>query len=195
MTAKPWARQTRVGSSLLLAGASGAAAAYALKAPWEVPVGLGAVALLGCFLLHQAYARWRGKYIEKRAIGSLSWPEGWIATPNIGLPGGGDVDLLVEAPTGERFAIEIKAFRDVDVKVPFLGLGRPRIVTKAGRRVREDPVAQARAAAQAVEARPVLWFPQGRGRAFKRRGEDLMVVFGSGPKLQRALGLRRWSWF
>jgi len=192
---RPWARQSRVGGALLLVGGAGAAGAYAQGWGWETVIVCLAIGGVGAAMLQAAYARWHGKRIEQRAIASLKWPAGWTATPNVGLPGGGDVDLLVGSPTGERFAIEIKALRDVEVRVPFLGLGRPRIIKKGGKSVREDPVAQARAAALAVQARPVLWFPQARGRRFKRRGEDLVVVFGSAAKLQRALGLRRWFWF
>jgi hypothetical protein len=196
MSFKPWARQTKAGLVCAALSASGLAALYALQLPrWDLAAGFAGLGLVGFVLLHAAYVRWKGKAIEQRSIRGLSWPQGWSANPNVGLPGGGDVDLLVSAPSGDRWAIEIKSAGDVAVKVPWLGLGRPRVVRGNGKAIKEDPIAQARRGAELVGARPVLWYPKGRGKMYRRRTDDLIVVFGSGPKLQRALGIRRWSLF
>jgi hypothetical protein len=191
----PWVRDFKLGTCFLLPGL--VMGYISLRGPNpDIQMLLLSIPFmtLGGYMIKNGFVRWNGKQIEQGAIRSIKWPEGWSAQANKPLPSGGDVDLLVEGPEGERFAIEIKSTSDVTVKMPFLGIGTPKLKTHDGRKLRDDPVNQAIQAAQAVAATPVLWFPKAKPKTVKIG--ELTVVLGNKKRLLKAMDVPLgWTWW
>jgi hypothetical protein len=182
----PW-RKGLIGSSVLLA-AGGAALYVTLKTP---PMNLGAFGIsasllaIGGFWMKSSLARLSGKQIEQSSIRTLKLPDDWKVQPNYLLRSGGDIDLLIVSPDGIRYAVEIKSQTNVAVQHSFMGLGKSRLVDRAGKKLSQDAVKQAKNAAAEVDAQPVIWFPKGDGPTSKVDG--VTVVFGNSKGLKKAI--------
>lgn len=171
-----------VGGLLLFVGLSTLYVSLRLSPPNLVVVA-ASFALLGIasLVLRSAFVRWNGKNIEQSSIKRLSFPEGWTVTPNYQLPkGGGDVDLVVENPRGELFAVEIKSFENIVLRRGFFGIGAG-LFKADGKSLGLDAINQARKNAQALSATPVLWCPQASKHD---RGKLKGVIVALGPKRQ-----------
>lgn len=192
----PWARDFKVGAILAIPGLLCLLYAYATR-PFPVEVTVAGVGLLGIgfLMLRQGFARWNGKQIEQSSIKSLSLPEGWTVKPNYMLSEGGDIDLYLESPDGERFAVEIKTIQGLEVKHTFMGLGKTELFTPGGKKLKEDPIPQTLRNAEAVLATPVLWLPKSSGKTVKTRS-GVIIVQGGKRLLYKAVGAKSgWSLF
>lgn len=99
-----------------------------------------------------------GKYVERRAIPRLASEcrkRGWRLEANVPCRSGGDLDALVVAHSGRRFAVEIKAWHGLMLK-------RSRLVKMNGAGLRKDPIPQCLREAADHCATPVLWLPNAR---------------------------------
>lgn len=184
----PWKRPLGIGSLLLLTG--GLTLYYSLHSkplPFDALIaGFGQLVIAG-LLLKNGLIRWNGKQVELSSVRGLKLPSGWSGHHSYQLPQGGDVDILVEAPNGDRFAVEIKSIQSLTIKQPFLGIGKMVLTDHAGRTVREDPFPQTIRNAHAVAAQPVLWLPKAQGKTLKLRN-GVTVVYGPGKSLLKAMG-------
>jgi hypothetical protein len=188
---RPWRKGFLGGTALMAAGAL-----LLTHASHNQPLALAelipAIGFLGCggLWFRSALRRWTGKSVEQRSIKSLSLPEGWTVTPNYAIKGAGDVDLLIESPTGARYAIEIKSVADISIQRGFLFLTRSRLTRGNGKRLSDDPLPQTISNAVAVDAIPVLWCPKARpSKPVKVNG--VLVVLGQQKQLKKALGASR----
>lgn len=184
----PWKRPLQIGSVLMLTG--GITLYYCLHTkpmPLEfLLAGLGQLGLSG-LLLKNGFIRWNGKQVELASVRGLKLPDHWHGRHSYALPQGGDIDILLEAPNGDRFAVEIKSLESLTIKQPLLGLGKMTLTDHAGRPVRDDPFPQTIRNAQAAAAHPVLWLPKARGKTLNLRN-GVTVVFGSSKALLKAVG-------
>ena len=189
-----WRRQFLIGAALLLGGGGALLACFSVTPFPALPAAAGLVLLaVAAAMLKAAFMRWRGRRVEQSSIRSLRLPSDWECRPNLRLSIGGDVDLFLQAPGGERFAVEIKSFESLAVRRGFLGLGRPRLTDARGRELPRDPMGQTIRNARTLFARPVLWLPKARGRTLVL-GNGLIVVPGPGDQLLRAVGARKAWW-
>jgi len=192
----PWVRLFQFGGLFFFPGL--AVTYWAVKqTPIPIDYLCGGLGLLGVsgMLLNSGLTRWSGKQFEQSSIKVLKFPEGWSATPNYMLPRGGDIDLHIESPDGKTFAVEIKTIHDIVVKIPFLGLGAPQLLTPGGKKLKEDPIPQTLRNAQAVSGIPVLWLPKGKAKTVKLRN-GVIIVQGNKRALFKAIGCKTvgWSW-
>ena len=190
----PWMRDLKWGTVFVVPGAL--TLYYELsQPPVSLNVMLVGLALLGIggLLLNRGMARWTGKQVETSSIRALSFPEHWTSKPNYMLSSGGDIDLYVESPDGERFAIEIKSIEAVVIKHSFLGMGQSRLLTPAGKALKDDPQIQTLRNAEAVAATPVLWLPKASGKTVRLKS-GVIVVRGGKRQLFKAIGCKSgWS--
>lgn len=190
----PWARDFKVGAIFSIPGVLCLLYAYATR-PFPLEVTLAGLALLfiGFIMLRQGFTRWNGKQIEQSSIRSLSLPEHWVSKPNYMLSDGGDIDLYLESPDGERFAVEIKTIQGLEVKHTWMGLGKTELLTPAGKKLKEDPIPQTLRNAEAVLATPVLWLPKASGKTVKTKS-GVIIVQGGKRHLYKAIGAKSgWS--
>jgi hypothetical protein len=191
---KHYLRDFQVGFGFALPGVIASVVLFKLRM-WEGLAVTIPMVVIGALALRSGFARYWGGVVEKTAIASLKWPSGWQASANQPLSKGGDVDLLVEGPDGERFAIEIKSQSDAQLKTGWLGLGTPKVVDSAGRKLKGDPIGQAIANADAMAAQAVLWFPKARiKKTSVLPSKGLIVVMGGNKPLLKAIGARV-SWW
>jgi hypothetical protein len=188
-TFAPWRRGFILSTLVLAVGFSLLYAAMRLN-PMSMPMVLTALATiaLGGLWFKSAFFRWNGKQIEQSSVRALKMPDGWVCTPNRMLPGGGDIDLYLESPDGQPYAVEIKSLQNVVVKHAFLRLGKSRLVQASGKKLAEDPIPQTIRSAEAVNAKPVLWLPKSDGKTVTVQG--VVVVFGSRKRLYKAVGAK-----
>jgi hypothetical protein len=188
----PWARDMKIGGAVLLLGA--AWTYFSVKADEldaaRVAAGLVVMAI-GGWLLKRGLIRWGGKRLENGAI-QLDLPDGWKSTAGRMVHTGGDIDLLLESPAEEKYAIEIKSIHGITVKVP-LFFGEPTFSGKNGEPLRVNPVPQTMRNAEAVGAIPVLWLPKGDAATIKLKS-GLIIVQGGKTKLLKAVGAKK-GWF
>lgn len=187
---RPWRKGFICGSALLGIGA--VLMTHAVRTPPISPAALiTSVGFLGVggLWFRSALRRWSGKSVEQRSIKSLSLPDGWTLTANYAIKGAGDIDLLIESPTGERYAVEIKSVVDVVVKPGFLFFTRSTLTRQNGKKLADDPLPQTISNAAAVDAIPVLWCPKARPhKPVKVKG--VIVVLGGQKLLKKAVGAR-----
>ena len=199
---RPWIGKLKVGLGFLILGPL---AAY-LGQDWILSVAIFGwlITMIGFVFLGQALVRMNGQWIEQRAIKSLRLPPGWRVTPNVLVKGIGDIDIdiVIESPSSERFAVEIKSHKGVKWKKGWFGIGDGELVRLNGRKLERDPVGQVIRAAEAIDATPVLWFPAApwsvsvSGNAQFTMKSGVIVVQGSERLLQKALGAKfAWSLF
>lgn len=192
----PWRSDFRLSLLFLLPGAF--ALYYALhQTPVDLKFMAGGMSLLGLSgrFLQRALERYQGKQLEQASIRSLKLPDGWLVKPNLMLTEGGDVDVFIESPAGDRFAVEIKSLGAVTVKRGLFGLGGEALATASGEKLKDDPRRQALANAQALSAVPVLWLPRASG-ATERLKSGLILVRGGRRRLMKAIGCRTgWGWW
>jgi hypothetical protein len=184
----PWKRPLQIGAVLLLTGS--VTLYYCLHTrPMPLQVLLIGLAQLvvGCLLVKTGLIRWNGKQVEISAVRSFKLPEHWQGKHSYRLPAGGDIDLYLESPAGDRFAIEIKSLESLVVKEAPFGLGKTTLSDSVGRPVRDDPFPQTIRNAEAVTAKPILWLPKARGKTTKLRN-GVTVVYGSQNSLLKAVG-------
>jgi len=141
----------------------------------------------------QAWRRWLGVHVERRAFERLKLPSGWHAHDGGSSPAGGDIDILITAPDDSRFAVEVKSKTNIATRRTWGGFGPWILCDGRGRKVARDDLAQAMTNAQAVSATPVLWYPRAVDGA-TAHVEGVCVVFGSPRKLRRAIGAGGWLW-
>lgn len=187
---RPWLKGFLGGSVLIACGSL--LMLHATRSPPISPAELlTSISFIGVggLWFRSALRRWSGKHIEQRSINSLSLPDGWTVTANYAIKGAGDIDLLIESPSGDRFAVEIKALVDVIVKPGFLFL-TPRSLRRAdGKKLSSDPLDQTISNADRVDAIPMLWCPKARPhKPVRIRGA--IVVLGGQRTLKKALGIR-----
>lgn len=137
-------------------------------------------------------ARVHGKRVERAAQASLKLPEGWEQRDNVRQARGGDVDIVVVSPVGERFCIELKSQEKVRYVTRFW---RRQEGFKVGNRwLAPNPADQACHQARRLSGKPVLWFPRARHRQILTTRTGCLVVFGPARTLRRALGATPWWW-
>lgn len=193
---KPW-RKGFIGGSTLIGAGLVLLLGATRTPPLSIPPLLASFACIGLggLWVKSAFARWNGKNIEQKSINSLDLPEGWIVTPNYLIKGGGDIDLLIQSPDGQTFAVEIKSLQNVEVKPGFLMITRASLVRSDGKKLADDPIGQTLKNAEIVDATPVLWCPKAAKSGVHKVGR-VVVVLGGKKRLSKALGIRRapWSW-
>ncbi len=155
--------------------------------------GLGAAVLTGGLLsLRDVWFSYWGLVTERRALRALHkcLGEEWTLRTDRMSPAGGDIDAFVtHKREAKAYAIEIKSFSGVEVK-PTLFFGAPRLQYCNGRLLsqKRDPFPQTLRNAQAVDAVPILWLPNARGR---KGGQQLtngvLLVAGNAKRLKIAL--------
>lgn len=179
---RPWRRDFGIGLAIFLLAGLGIYLADTLA--WRF--GFLCLAIIGWAFVKRGANRFRGKRVEQFAIQDVSLPDGWVARPNFMVAGLGDLDLMIEAPDKQRFAVEIKSYNGVK-KAWFSDSLRK----LNGDRITPDPVAQVRRLADRTEATPVIWLPRALGPTLKLSG-GLMVVQGGERRLRRAIGAGGW---
>lgn len=190
----PWVRDFKVGAFFSVPGALLLAYCYSHR-PLSLEALLAGLGLLGIgtLMLKQGYLRWTGKQIEQSSIRALNLPEHWTSKPNYMLSTGGDIDLYLESPDGERFAVEIKTIQGLEVKHTWMGLGKTELLTPGGKKLKEDPIPQTLRNAEAVSATPVLWLPKAYGKTVKTKS-GVIIVQGNRKRLLKAVGAKSgWS--
>lgn len=187
---RPWANDLKFGAVLTALGLA------LLWLSWHnqaLPLAIvGVIAgWLGQKLFRRGMLRRRGKRLETDAIRAVDLPKGWLFKPNRMVHTGGDIDLYIESPAKQGFAIEIKSIESIKAKRTWLGLGETQFLSGNGKPLRVDPVPQTMRNAQAVGATPVLWLPKGDAKTIKL-GSGLIIVQGNKKRLLRAIGARGW---
>lgn len=129
------------------------------------------------------------KLLKKKAIHSLRLPNDWVIKPNVMYPGVGDIDLVLETPEKEKWAIEIKSQQLVELKMGWFS--GPQIYLR-GKQMKPDPLTQMERNADLIEATGILWFPQVKQKSRKRLKSGNWVVMGGRNQLEKALGIRAW---
>lgn len=197
---RPWMGQIKLGLGFLILGPL--AAYFGHDTILSVAIFGWLITMIGFVFLVHALLRINGQWIEQRAIKSLRLPPDWRFTQNVLVKGIGDIDIVIESPSSERFAVEIKSHKGVKWKKGWFGIGDGELVRLNGRKLERDPVGQVIRAAQAIDATPVLWFPAApwsvslSGNARFKMKSGVIVVQGSERQLQKALGARSaWSLF
>ena len=190
----PWVRDFKVAAICSVPGALCLLYGYVHR-PYPIEViatGLGLLGI-GTLMLKQGYIRWNGKQVEQSSIKSLKLPPHWTCTPNFMLSAGGDIDLYLESPDGERFAIEIKTIKGLEVRHTMMGFGKTELLSPGGKKLREDPISQTLRNAQSVLATPVLWLPLAKGKTVKTKS-GVIIVQGGKRQLYKAIGAKAgWS--
>ena len=138
-------------------------------------------------LFKNGFIRWNGKQVEISSVRQLKLPDGWKGQHEYRIPKG-DIDILIEGPTGDRFAVEIKALESLVINQPIFGLGKMTLSDRTGRKLRDDPFPQTISNARFVNARPVLWLPKATGKTQTLRN-GVTVVYGSSKALRKAIGV------
>lgn len=151
-----------------------------------------AMAIVGTVLLQRLSNRFRGRRVEQKAIRKLRLPDGWDVEANVPLPGMGDADLLVISPKGRRFSIEIKAFRGVALKQATIFSKGENLTYPSGQRIIPDPIHQAIQNAEILNATPVIWLPEAKGKPVQRFKKSGVIVAQGHRAIRRAIGA---SWF
>lgn len=151
--------------------------------------GFGAlIGLVGYGLVKSAMIREDGVETEQNSIHDLSkqLPNGWALESNVELGQGGDLDVLLTAPGGTKYAIEIKSYVCVKpVKRFFSVVG---IAGCDGKKAPEDAIAQVLSAAAQVGAdHAVVWLPRASGKVIMVNGA-VPVVRGDEKLLRKYLG-------
>jgi hypothetical protein len=186
--AKTGSRDIVIGLSLLIASVT----------PFFIPVGLvermlGCAVLLGAglMMMRRGSSRQHGLALERRALKKIKLPPGWEMETSVAITGKGDADLLITSPEELRYVVEIKAQRDIVLKRGFLG-GGAQILGKGGKKMPRDPLHQVLALGGILQAFPVLWFPDGRGKPITKIGNpEVIIVQGKEKVLLKAIGARR----
>lgn len=188
----PWRADFKIGGLSFLIGAGLLVAALQGQ---SLGLGVGGFVLtwFGSSRLQRGWSRRRGKTIETSVVKKIKVPDGWKATHSKRVFTGGDVDLVLESPTEQRFAVEIKSYEGFKVESTWLGFGEPRYLRKNGKPFDRCPVTQTMRNAEALKAVPVLWLPKGDDRTRKLKN-GLIVVQGSRRRLLRAVGATPWYW-
>lgn len=189
---RPWRLHFAISLVLMAAGVACLWHALLQRPPQlaQLAVGLG-VMVLGGQWGRWALARWSGKRLERTCLKGLKLPADWGVTPNYMLRGGGDIDLVIESPTGACFAVEIKSTQDVQVRGGFLFLIKPKLVRSNGKSLGDDHLAQAQRNARRIGGKAVLWYPRSNTTGTTEL-DDVLVVLGGRGRLYRAVGYRPW---
>jgi len=145
-----------------------------------------ALYLLGSVFLVRASRRWYGESVERKFVARLfkRAPADWLMQASVPVAGLGDADVVV-AINGVSYALEIKSQSAIKYENPFVG--REKLVDGRGRALQRDPVAQVRAVATRLGARPVLWFPRARLVKEVRMRCGVFLVTGNEKQLIRAM--------
>lgn len=187
---RPWRKGFIGGTALMAVG--GALLTHATRISPLPPAELlfsAAFLASGGLWFRSALRRWTGKSVEQRSIKSLSLPDGWTITPNYAVKGAGDVDLLIESPSGVRYAVEIKSISDIVVQPGFLFLTPSRLSRESGKKLADDPLPRTISNAALVDAIPVLWCPKARQKK-PAKVKGVLVVLGGQKMLKKAIGIR-----
>lgn len=197
---RPWMGQIKVGLGFLIPGPL--AAYFGHDTILSVAIFGWLITMIGFVFLGQALVRMNGQWIEQRAIKSLRLPPDWRVTPNVLVKGIGDIDIVIESPSSERFAVKINSHKGVKWKKGWFGIGDGELVRLNGRKLERDPVGQITQAAKIINATPVLWFPAApwslslSGNARFKMRSGVIVVQGSERQLRKALvAVSIWSLF
>lgn len=187
MSYRPWVEQAKGGAFLLIIGMILWWLGLVLQ---NFPlIALGFLSdLVGIILLNRALVRWTGQRVERIAFNRLTLPDGWTSVANVPVPGLGDADILVTSPTGLRFVIEIKSFRDVVRKKTLIS---EQLVDSKGYSLKRDPVGQVLKLAERLNAKPILFFPRSKLKGDFVMRNGVAVACGNHKFLKRALGLGR----
>jgi len=144
---------------------------------------------LGAHWIRESIVRAHGQAVERKAIATLKVPPGWVATSNVMLNGGGDLDVLIvgtdDSGTPWRYAVEIKSFESAMLRRNLL-TGSEAIVKIDGRALPPGVIRQTLAAAVEVQGTPVLWLPRASGQSFAMKC-GVVVVPGNARALKKAL--------
>lgn len=151
-----------------------------------------AMVLIGIVLLQRLSNRFRGRRVEQKAIRKLRLPENWTVESNVPIPGMGDSDLLVISPKGERFSVEIKAFRGVALKQATMFSKEERLTYPSGQKILPDPLHQAIQNAEFLNANPIIWLPEAKGKQIQKFKKSGVIVVQGQRAIRRVLGA---SWF
>lgn len=185
---RPWVKPLLQGFGLISAGLM---LTYFFKQYVAcVLAGLGMV-MLGLALVQRAQVRERGQRIERAALKKIKLPDEWYCEPNKKLPHGGDIDLFAVSPARKNFAIEIKSHDGALHKRGLLS-SKEDLVRLNGKKFETDIVKQTLDAAAALNATPVIWFPQAQSSRTFSMKSGLIVVQGGQRQLKKAIGAGRW---
>lgn len=187
----PWLKPLIQGLSLISVGL--AVAFFLSHFPVAVLAGLGLI-MLGLALVQRAQMRERGQRIERAALKKIKLPQDWICEPNKALPYGGDIDLYAVSPAQKSFAIEIKSHNGAIRKTSLFG-GKEELVRTNGKKFETDIVQQVLNASAALEATPVLWFPEAEAQKTFSMKSGVIVVLGGPRQIKKAIGASRWWLF
>jgi len=142
----------------------------------------------GALMLSTWWRRYSGIRVEQRANSKLQGvlPADWRMEENYLSPAGGDIDVMIFAPTERRFAVEIKSLGSVKLKSQIFGV-KESLTYRDGRALSRDPVAQCLRNAEATNAHPVLWLPRAPRAKVIHMKCGVVVVQGSASNLVSAL--------
>lgn len=159
------------------------------------------LALYGLSLLRQGLARSAGKRLEERMqrrIAKAVHPDLQVDASRFSGRAGADADIFIHNPkTGQRWVVEIKAAKAVEISRGFFSTSLRRVGGSRGRNAikPDQALAQAQSVASAFSAVPVLWFPAAKEHS-RAEIEGVTVVIGGTPKqLLKAAGIPRRGWF
>jgi hypothetical protein len=186
---EPWRKARKQGIIWAGIGVAILATAY-LGASYFALIGLLPLAI-AVPLLQQAQRREYGLQLEQQAIRSLKLRPGWEARPNVMLPHGGDLDLMLISPQKKRFAIEIKSAKGFIYKRGLFASGET-FTRLNGQAFERDPIAQVTKAAQQLEATPVIWMPEAFNNQTVIARSGVVLVQGGNLTLKRAVGAAKW---
>lgn len=186
---EPWRKERKQGMIWGSIGLAILATAY-LGTSYFALIGLIPLAIAVPLLKH-AQAREYGLQSEQKAIRSLKLRPGWEARPNVMLPHGGDLDLMLISPQEKRFAIEIKSAKGFIYKRGLLASGES-FTRLNGQAFERDPIAQVSKAAQQLAATPVIWMPEAFNNQTVLTRSGVLLVQGGSLRLKRAVGAAQW---
>ena len=154
----------------------------------------GLPALVSYYFFSNGSKRRHGQVVERRSVKRMKLPSDWAVEPSKPVPGHGDIDLFIRNPKGEAFAIEIKSQRLVRFSRNFFsGTGKLRYQHN---KPSKDAIKQCIAAAETVNAYPIIWFPEAAisGTWKVKNPVPYTVVFGSKRRVKSVIGAP-WSLF
>lgn len=128
----------------------------------------------------------KNKKVHENTINKIEFVEGWDVSRSVPLDVGGTIDLLVQSPTDQSYAIQIKTqYRHLNYKKTIFGEA---LELPDGRALKSPcPIDEALSNAQLVSATPILWLPfvpRARARVTKK---GVTIVFGPKGALYKAL--------
>ncbi|QMI49785.1 hypothetical protein [Burkholderia sp. MBR-1] len=154
-------------------------------------IGCATAGVCAGLLLRRYFIASRLAYLQRKGVRALrrNLSRKWAIEEAVDGVTGAPI-LLVQEPAGRRFAILPRAQFRVTIRRGMGGFGRRRLQIAGLRGESGTALSDARRAAAAYDALPILWYPEADGESDVVEGE-VLIAFGKAPALLELLQARR----